>query len=142
MGATNWTALPSSDGMGPITALPSLRSPQPGFQLRHFAQLGGSERLGVLDDDHPGDLVRVPELGLPVLGLRGLGAGGEEGGLVVGGDLLQPAERGAADACKPKPGQHQDDGDQPAEPERDAFRRCGLMFHDAFLRRSSRDKAE
>ena len=84
-----------------------------------LAELRAGESGIAFDHDDGRDLLGVAELGLPVLRLGGLGAGGQERGLVVGGDLAQPTERGAADPGDGQPGDHQDGGDQPAQPERD-----------------------
>ena len=83
MGTTNWTALASSEGMGPITVLPGLQGLQLALEGRGLAELGRSEGGVALNHDHGGDLLGVPELGLPVRGLGGLGPGGKEGCLVV-----------------------------------------------------------
>ena len=72
------------------------------FQLtlegRRLAQLGRRERGLAFNHDDGGNLARVPELFLPIPGLGGFRAGRQEGRLVVGRDLLQPAEGGPANA--------------------------------------------
>ena len=123
MGTTNWTALASSDGMGPIDRAADLQGLQLALERRGLAELGRSEGGVALDHDDGGDLLGVPELGLPVLGLGGFRPGGQEGCLVVGRDLTQPAEGGAADAGDGQPGDDEHSGNQPAQPERDAGRR-------------------
>src|SRR4029453_6529971 len=100
------------------------------FQLGCFAKLGRGEGGPVLNDDHRRDLLGVPEPRLPVACFRRFGACREERSLVIGGDLVQPPERWAANAGDAKPDDDKHHRHQPSKPERYLLRVHGSFFRD------------
>ena len=71
-------------GDGTDHRAPGLQGLQLALEGRGLAELGRGECGVTLNHDHCRDLLGVPELGLPVRGLGGLGSGGKERCLVIG----------------------------------------------------------
>src|SRR5690606_5816222 len=81
-----------------------------------LAQLVLVELRLAREEQDRGDALGVGELGLEVLDLRRLGGGGQVGGRVVGGNLLDLPEERAAEPGGRQPHEDQHGGQQDAQP--------------------------
>ena len=120
IGTTNCTALPSSDGMGPMTVLPAPTASSLPLRAAASPSWAGVKAESLSMTMTAGISLVSRNLACQSWAAVASAPAGRKDAWSFEETSLQPAEGGSADPGDGQPGDDQQDGNQPAQPEGDA----------------------